>query len=347
VIGTADKFVRRTHIYKDTNNRLKPAHLRLPIPEKKKASIDRLTEEFLKAKLEKVKTKAKARATAVVEAPGFKPPLVDPPPEKSGIVRDRALRERLRECIASYEYVEKDRDGNVKIRRRLDPDNFSAKEIKKAFENGAICHQSGVPIKRVKLLRTMNDPVIIPRKRWDQQERKWVRDTGKDGDLQADKLSRADRAYVGGNNHHIEIRENDQGKWSGVIVPTFEVARRVRIDKRSPVDRSDDPTKGGRFVMSLAAGETVYMRHNETGKPGYFVVFELEKAKKRIRFKYHWDARQDKGEKDDDGNLIPGSNREEMAVSAIQLRDLAPPGHKYPVKARVSALGKTTFLEND
>lgn len=338
--------LENTYIARKRVTELTPAHLRLPVPETKRDSIDRLAGQYFTAKLEKTKTKARNRAKAVVESTEFMPPLVDPPPGKSGLVRDRALRTRLRECIAHYEYVETDREGKVKVQRRLDPDNFSAKEIKQAFEKGAICHKSGVPIKRVKLLRIHKDPVIIHRKRWDHQRQKWVRDTGKDGELKPDEISRADRAYVGGNNHHIEIRENEQGKWTGIIVPTFDVARRVRVEKRGPVDRSDDPAKGGRFVMSLAEGETVYMKHKDNGQAGCFVVFKLDKPQK-IQFKHHWDARRAKGETDDEGKLIEDSTREEIPVSATQLRDLAPLVYEFPVKVRISPLGRITMLSND
>ena len=45
-------------------------------------------------------------------------------------------------------------------------------------------------------------------------------------------------SYLGGNNHHIEIREDRKtGKWAGEVIPTFEAARRVRIEGNAAVDR--------------------------------------------------------------------------------------------------------------
>lgn len=328
---------------------LTPNHLRLPEPEKKKDSIERLTKEFLENNKKTTKREAEKRAKALVESPEFKPPDVDPSPGKSGLIRDLALRKQIRECIASYEYTEKDRDGNIKIRRRLDPNHFIAKEIKQASEAGAIHHKSGVPIKRVRLLRTMTNPVILHRKKWDHPQQQWVRDTGKDTNLQPGQRSRADRAYVGGNNHHIEIRENNKGKWKGVVVSMFDAAQRVRNDKRNAVDREDAPEKGGRFIMSLAEGETVYMKHPDTGEPDYFVVFKIDKPQ-TIHFKHHWDARRDKGEKDENGNVIPDSKREDVGGNGIvvsKLRDLAPPNHDTPIKVRVSPLGVPTRLNHD
>ena len=88
------------------------------------------------------------------------------------------------------------------------------------------------------------------------------------------------------------------------------------------------------------------MKHKDTGKADYFVVFKLDKPQ-TIQFKHHWDARRAKGENDNDGKVIPGSKREEMPVSASQLRELAPPGYETPVKVRVRSLGEVQPLERD
>lgn len=262
----------------------------------------------------------------------------------SDVVHDPDLRKRLRKCIKSYEYIEKDNDDNIKTRYFLDPDNFKTKEIKQAFKAGAICQESGVPIRRVKLLRTMTDPVIIKRKKWDFQKEEWVRDTGGEENVGQDELSRADRVYEGRNNHHIEIRKDERGKWSGVVVPMFEAARRTHLSKHQPVDRSN---QSGQFIMSLAEGETVYLKHKKTGEPGFYVVFKLSKSPAAIFLKHHWDARRDKGEKNDDGTLIEGSKREKMRVSPAQLCKLAPPGYEHPIKVRVSPVGEVTELHGD
>ncbi len=41
--------------------------------------------------------------------------------------------------------------------------------------------------------------------------------------------------------------------------------------------------------MSLSEGDTVYMCHNDTGQPDYFVVFKLDKPQ-TVQFKHHWDC---------------------------------------------------------
>lgn len=335
-----DTFVGRKSVLE-----LTPDHLRPPVPEKTKDSIKRLTAEFLRRGITRSPKQARALAKAEVASPWFTPLLVDPPPAKSGLVRDRALRQRLRDCIASYEYVEKDSTGNITKRYFLNPDCFKRKEIKQAFEAGAIKHASGVPIKRVKLLRTIKKPVVVHRRRWDDVRNRWVRDTGNDGDLAPNQRSRSDRAYVGGKNHHIEIREDGQGNWTGTIVTMFEAAQRVRREKLPAVDRLDDPHKGGRFIMSLAQGETVCMRHKETGEVGYFVVFKLDQPQ-TIHFKWHWDARRDKGEKDDRGQDIPGSKREDIPVTAKQLKSLAPPDAAAPYKVAVDPLGNVRRIQD-
>ncbi len=284
----------------------------------------------------------------------------DPPPNKSGIVRDRALRNQIRRAL---------RAGGI------DPDNFTSNQIKKAAESGTIRHESGVPIRSAVLLRTMSDPVVILRKRPDYATGRMVAD--------ADPAS--GRAYLGGNNHHIEIRAatNKKGQkvFSGTIVSAYEAAQRKlarlralrgakippprkfreleraerkrlrpilrQIEDAHPlVDRSDNPEKGGAFVMSLAEGEMVLMRHKQTNEVGYFVVAKLDKPQSIVLVP-HWDARAAGARKDSAGNPVPDSNRDEFRATPSDLITLAPPGHPHAVKVRVSPLGKVTVLERD
>lgn len=318
----------------------------MPRPESEAQAIDRITQRLLKHSRMSTKAKARKRAKQIVQSPGFRPKLVDPPPEKSGLVRDLELRRVLRHAIAErIAEFNKELERNEpaekwdRLRIKHDVESFDKKDMNKILKLGPLRMRSGVPIKRVILLRTMKDPVIISRRRFDYKQQRWVRDTARSqGPIHSSVRTRADRAYVGGNNHHIEIREDKNCRWSGRIIPTFEATRRVRSQKMDAVDRSDDDSKGGRFIMSLSEGETVYMRHKETEEPGYFVVFKLDKPQK-IQFKPHWDARRAKGEKDENGNLIEGSEREEIPVSASQLKDLAPPGHLTPIKVTVDPLG--------
>lgn len=99
--------------------------------------------------------------------------------------------------------------------------------------------------------------------------------------------------------------------------------------------------------MSLAEGETIYLKHKKTSESGFYVIFKLAKSPPAIFLKHHWDARRDKGEKTNDGKLIEGSKRENMDVSPSQLRDLAPPGYDHPVKVLVNPIGEISELHGD
>lgn len=263
--------------------------------------------------------------------------LPDLPPAKSGIVRDRELRDQIRKCLK---------------RHGLDPDRFSKNEIKAVVRVSKLCMKSGVPIKGVVLLRAINDPVVIPRKQLDPS-------TGKlephmDPDDQSKPHPRTKRVYIGGNNHHIEICEDEKtGRWSGEVVDMFTAAKRVRPPKtadgsrresRPAVARSDK--SGQRFVMSLAQGETIHMRHPETNEPGYFVVFKLDNPH-TIHFTHHWDARPAAARQDEDGREIRGSKREDISVPASKLKALGISPDQPPYKVRVSPLGEVTPLPHD
>lgn len=340
-------------------------HLRMPRPETADEAVERLARRRLRQGGVDPRAASKwARAT--VASKGYRPAIVDPPPGKSGIVRDVALRARLRECLRLA---------------GIDPDDFSPNQIKKLAESGGVAQASGVPIRSVVLLRTMSDPVIVPRKRPEYVS----------GELVADENPASRRAYVGGNNHHIEIRaaQTKKGgeKWSGVIVSAFEAAQR-KLDKLRAirkagvpkptdfrklskveramyrpllreielahplVDRADDDEKGGRFVMSLCEGEMLMMKRKSVtkGEPpgpvGYFVVAKLDKPN-GIVLVPHWDARAAGERKDAEGKKVLNSKREQFTVTPSDLKDLAPPGKLHAVKVRVSPLGRIAELTRD
>ncbi len=209
---------------------------------------------------------------------------------QGSVVHDPALREAIRACLT---------------RHGIDPDNFGDRDMKKMTDRTdyKLRLSSGVPIYSLTMMRTLNEPIRI---------------VGRDG---------VERFYVGGNNHHFEIVEDlKTGRWSGIPVDMFEAARRVRPPRREPkrdlIQRDHGP--GKRFIMSLAEGETVWMKHPKTGNPGYFVVFKLTKA--RLFFIHHWDAR-------------PSATRESISLSTSQLRELGPEPNKPPCKVRVGPLG--------
>lgn len=118
--------------------------------------------------------------------------------------------------------------------------------------------------------------------------------------------------------------------------------------------------------MSLCEGEMLFMKHKECDELGYFVVAKLDKPN-RIIVVPHWDARAAGERKDAEGNKVPDSKRESIALTPSDLLTLAPPcyptrsgkpptrpgGSPWPdapphaLKVRVSALGVVTVLDRD
>jgi CRISPR-associated endonuclease Csn1 len=345
---------------------LDPNHLRLPRPETQKEALERLTDaRMASTSAEVTKKEAKAWAESMFKARGYRPVLVDPAPGKSGIVRDVALRRTIRACLEQA---------------RINPDDFTANQIKRLVTDDqgklvGLRQRSGVPIKSFVLLRTMSEPVVIARKAPDYAT----------GNMVTDPDPASQRAYVGGNNHHIEYRaivdKKGKASWTGTIVSAFDAAQRklacLRQLKASKVpkpahfvklsaaekarftpllraaqaehpivDRRDIDDLGGAFIMSLAEGEMVRMKHKETGEPGYFVVAKLDKPATVVLVP-HWDARAAGERKDANEKKVPDSARDQFSATAEDLRTLACEGDAHAVKVRVSVLGKVTVLDRD
>ena len=353
VLGSENSFTNRIRV-----EALTPNHLREPRQETEREAIERLTRRYQRQGLSEENAKKQARVA--VKAPDYVPRITDPPPEKSGIVRDRDLRRRLRACI---------NEGLLALRIDRDAESFTASDVERLVAEHALRMPSGVPIKSVILLRTMKDPVVVARKAYDSQT----------GRMVPDPDPRTRRVYDGQNNHHIEIRENAKGTWAGKTitgfeavgrnaarlqalkeagVPPAEVLRRLskserakfgpimsRINAQHPIVDCSDNTDG-RFIMSLAEGETIHMCRPTTGEPGYFVVFKLDKPQ-TIHFQHHWDARRAIGRKHD-GKLVPGSNREDIHVSATDLkRKCSLDDDTPPCKVVVSPLGEIRERRDD
>jgi hypothetical protein len=353
---------------------IEPNHLRMPRAETPDEAIERLAARRQRHGVDE--RQARKWARSVVASPGYAPAIVDPPPGKSGLVRDVGLRHRIRSCLREYQYRKRNKSGEaVGEPYFLDPDNFTDNEMKQAVESGVLRHESGVPIHSVVLLRTMSDPVLLDRKRPDYTT----------GRMTCDEAASSKRAYVGGNNHHIEIRvsKDKKGKetWSGQIVTAYVAAQRKlgrlralrqagipkprdfrkllkterakfassigAIERAHPlVDRSDNDAKGGLFVMSLCEGEMLWMKHKETEEVGYFVIAKLDRPHSIVLVP-HWDARSATERKDAEGKKIPDSRREQFAVTPQQLKELAPPNRPHAIKVGVSPLGVVTELERD
>jgi len=275
--------------------------------------------EELRAKIENTTSKAEQRHIRSQMLA-----IEDVKPEKSGIVRDRWFREELWHCLRENGF---------------DPDNLgsnkdSKKKFKEFIKTKGLFLESGVPVRRITLLRTLGEPVHIPRKQFDMQT----------GTMKYDINPRSLRVCDSQNNHHIEIRENEKGRWTGEVIPNWKAALRVRPPKSSAkrpqvgVDRNDN--EQGRFVMSLSIGEIVCMRYPpETQKPGYFVVFKIDKPDK-IHFTPHYDAGRDKATE-----KCP--KRKDIGLSPAQLQKLGVPPADYPHKVWVGPLGDVKPLLRD
>lgn len=347
-----DNYTAKKSVYD-----LTPNHLRVP------ERWDHLSDKLDDASISETEKRALRKKLASMR---------DPAPGKPGLVRDRALRDRIRKCLRAAGLDL----GDFDPKKNSVTGGFTKNQLKKLLDEGGLKHASGVPIHTLVLLRTMSDPVIIDRKRPDYAANRML--------VEGDVASK--RAYVGGNNHHIEIRvssaKSGKEKWSGQIVTAFEAAQRKlaklracrevgipsskelrklpkaerekfnealsRIENAHPlVDRSDNK-KDGRFVMSLCEGEMLLMRYK--GKPdevGYFVVANLNKEKRSIVVVPHWDARSATERKDSEGKKVHDSKREQFAVTPTDLKTLAPPDHPHAVKVRVSPLGEIIAVTSD
>jgi CRISPR-associated endonuclease Csn1 len=275
--------------------------------------------EQLREKLDNALTKAEQR-----EIRQQMLAIKDVPPGKSGIVRDRWLREELRAWLRS---------------QGLNPDTITDKDMKKFIkgEKGQspkeVILGGGVPVRRITLLRTFSRPFSCPRKFWNDSTRRMEMDTNQ----------YSLRVYESRNNHHIEIRENHKGKWNGEVVENFKAVERVRKTLKetgkagSAVNRAE--SVDGKFVMSLSIGEIVNMKNPVTKEPGYFVVFKID-APQTIHFTPHWDAGKSK-----DSDRCRA--REDIDPSVPQLQELGCQDGQPPQKVWVGPLGQIKVLLKD
>ena len=286
---------------------IKQNHLRMP------NDWDKLKEEYKNATAKPQRRNIRRKMLA----------LEDVPPAKSGIIRDIELRDKIRDWLKEHHFA----------------DMGQAKAYIK--ENGLIIN--GTPVRKVKLLWKLNEIVEIPRKKFDFESGKIVKDNN----------FKSLRVYQTQNNHHIEIREKVSKKgeveWTGEVITNFDAAKRVRVKPPKPrpagwappsaVNRED--TDKGRFVMSLSKGEVVHMKHLKTQESNYFVVFKID-PNKTIHFTPHMDANPASSKKDgvkirEDIPLVPDDLRKNIIFNEKGV----------PEKVKISLLGKIEVLAND
>lgn len=225
---------------------------------------------------------------------------------QTSVVRSPALRKAIRQCL---------RDNNI------DPDRFTETEIEsltKPNDYKLRFRKSGVPIYYITMVRTVSNPIIISRPRRDRVERHCLRM----------------------NNHHLEVLEDvKKGTWEFDPVDMFSAAARIKPPKkqgRQPmVQRDHGP--GERFVMSLAEGETVFMKsppmkRTKAEEYDYFVVAKIDEN--NVHFIHHTDARPATAKKNPKTGLKEEPS-ERIPLSARQLQQLTLPGGEPPRKVRV------------
>jgi hypothetical protein len=268
---------------------------------------DKLKEEYKKASTRKQKKAIRRRMTA----------LEDVPPAKSGVIRDIDLRDKIRDWL---------KDHNFK----------DMKEAKKYIkENGLIIN--GTPVRKVRVLWKLKEVKEIPRKTFNLET----------GEIEKDTKRKSLRVYQTQNNHHIEIREkiNRKGdvKWTGEVITNFDAAKRVRIDKKQIVNKNENGN--GKFVMSLARGEMVYMKDPETDKTNYFVVFKIDSSK-TIHLTPHTDAnpaKEKNGKKRKEIPIKPDKTKDNEGLRQLIIYNQ----DDVPEKVKISALGEVRVLVND
>lgn len=277
---------------------------------------DELREKLIKVKTKSEQRRLRAQMIALPDVAGG----------KSGLVRDRWFREELREALR---------------RESLEPDNFTSKQIKELLKKKELVLDCGVPVRRVVLIRRPKVTPTINRKRWNSI-------TGK---MESDPNTRSKRYFEPQSNHHIEIRENKQGKWVGEVVTNYDAVKRIRPSRasrqkpQSVVNREDTST--GKFVMSLSIGEMIYMKHPNMREADYFVVFKID-GNGTIHFTPHWDAGRDKEtEKCPAREDIKLPGKKTGGLRASQLKNLGVEEGKPPQKVWVGPLGDVKVLIRD
>lgn len=183
-------------------------------------------------------------------------------------------RKGLRELTGAM--VERIRDPAVKtlVLERckacgVDPGQAGSKSLPKAVFQEPLRMPNGPEIKRVRILATMDHPVIIE-----------GNETG------------ATRVYEGRNNHHIEIVEVEGKKGKtrreGYVVSTMEALRRDR-NKEPVICRNHG--SGKRFLMSLSINEMLQV--DDGPLKGQYVRVQKMDQNSRLVLRDHRDALSD------------------------------------------------------
>ncbi|MBE3144912.1 MAG: hypothetical protein IMZ61_13500 [Planctomycetes bacterium] len=297
---------------------LTPNHLRVP------KGWEELRENLEKCTSESEKKQIRLQMLALNEVS----------PAKPGIVRDLWFREELRACLRQNGL-----DPDSPFKTEPEKKRFK-KNLKELVKNKGLFLSSGVPVRRITLLKA---PTVkgIPRKRWNTS-------TGK---MEYETNPSSVRLYEPQNNHHIEIREVTKGRWKGEVITNFEAVKRIKPSKETglqpqPIVNRED-TEKGKFVMSLSIGEMVRMKHPETGKSDHFVIFKID-GNGTIHFTPHRDAGRDKETercRAREDIRLPG--KKTGGLTAPQLQKIGIDIGSCPQKVYIGPLGDEKILVRD
>jgi CRISPR-associated endonuclease Csn1 len=137
---------------------------------------------------------------------------------------------------------------------------------------------SGVPIKRVRI--TTVEKTAVPIRKIGDETVKYVKP---------------------GGNHHLEIYQTPDGKWTGRCVSRLKACERLRrgeavVDAAEQRGKPDVPD-GSKFLMSLAINDMVQLTDPETGEINLYRVqmtsHNPDLDKPDMTFRLHWAARID------------------------------------------------------
>jgi len=151
---------------------------------------------------------------------------------------------RVRVDALTQPMIDDIRDETIKqlVRNRLiehgiDPDKKG--KIPPAVFKEPLTMASGVPVRKVRVSKTIETPIMF-----------------------ADKNGNDYRAVVSGNNHHVEIIEennsNDKTIWKGIFVNMMEATRRTRCSNKPLICKNHGDNK--KFIMSLSRNEMVFLQ---------------------------------------------------------------------------------------
>ncbi len=177
------------------------------------------------------------------------------PLERLTIAQVGQIRDPVIRCIVETRCRERgvDLEGSAKIEKGVwDP---------------TLKMPSGVPIKRVRI-ETVEKTAIPIRQ----------------------VAGKVIKSYLPGGNHHVEIYQLPDGKWTGRCVSRFEVHHRLQegqgIVGRRPLDAA-------RFLMSFCINDMVQLTHRQTGEVTLYRVQKMSSGVPMMELRQHTAARID------------------------------------------------------